>query len=109
MDGKWPEIEIPPEHGVHETAILMYLYENSEPASLGRLSEALNIAADEALIAVENLLVKKFIKAKRVAEKKNVSYVKIQLTNKGEVESIKAKRAPSKIILDIPRPKRENS
>ena len=64
-------------------------------------------AYEEIQVAVEKLIAAKLITGKRVPESERVFFDKLHLTRKGEIEAIRRKDTPDYIVVNSPRPQRD--
>jgi|SRR5713101_2369264 len=110
-------ILVPGKFSATEQAILSCLYERCDGADGTRelmkvlypdqsTAEQQQQAYEETQRGIENLIVARLIRGKRVPESGNVYHHKLRLTAKGEEEAIKEKHRAKVIISHIPRPQR---
>jgi hypothetical protein len=112
-------ILIPGKFSATEEAILSCLYESCDEAVGTRelmktlypdqsTAEQQQQAYKETQRGIENLIVARLIEGPRAPESGIVYHVKLRLTTKGEAEAINGRNRLKVIILDAPRPQRNN-
>lgn len=71
-------------------------------AAMGAISpEKLSEMAEETQREVESLILDRLVRGRRTLQFGRVRHANLQLTSKGEVEAIRKKRTPKRLILDL--------
>jgi hypothetical protein len=114
MENEFPRIPVHGKFGLTCKAILRCLYKRQDGTTGTKdlmkvlRPEQRQKAYEEIQTAVEKLLAAKLVTGKRAVEPGRVFFNKLCLTPKGEIEVIQQRKLPDYIVLDMPRPRRNN-
>lgn len=101
MIDKTIRVDVPGKFNPIAESILEYLISHANKETVEKLAGVLKHSVEDVQHGVEDLIVARLVKYKRISTNSGVTYVNLQLTKNGERQAIIQRRRTKEIVLNI--------